>query len=194
MCLIAATQGSRVRDIGFDVADMLDRCTQSVRNAFDTDTGFSPKLPAAARGDVSLALVRLALESGKPDDLDKAGRAIRLSLIEAGPGGLPMLLPWIGFAEVELAGTAAIPSAVHGRNRPARSSSTSPSRSSMWRSNSVATRPMPSTVCVSLFASVGVPTASSNSRANPFCTSEARAQPFEVSVGFLLRHSGPEHP
>ncbi len=112
MCLIAATQGRRMTDIGFDVADMLDKCAQSVRAAFDTETGFSPKLPAAARGDVSLALVRLALESGEPEDLDKAERAIRQSLIDAGPGGLPMLLPWIGFAEVELAGTAAIPSAV----------------------------------------------------------------------------------
>ncbi len=112
MCVIAATQGGRTRDIGFEVADMLDKCAESVRAAFDTEAGFSATLPEAARGDVSLALVRLAFESGEPDEMNKAEQAIRRSLIDAGPGGLPMLLPWIGFAEVELAGTAAIPSAV----------------------------------------------------------------------------------
>ncbi len=116
MCIIAATQGERPMDLDARAEAMLDRCAQTVRAAFNMDTGFAPDLPAAARGDVALALTRLALETDAPDDLELAHGAIRRSLIDAGPGGLPMLLPWIGFAEVELAGAGAgdgeIPAAI----------------------------------------------------------------------------------
>lgn len=112
MCVIAATQGGRPQGAGFGGADLFEKCSATVRAAFNPETGFSAQLPAAARGDVSLALVRLAIESGEPEALSIAERAIRQSLIDAGPGGLPMLMPWIGFAEVELAGKEIIPSSI----------------------------------------------------------------------------------
>jgi hypothetical protein len=112
MCIIAATQGGRPRDLDARSTAMLERCADSVRAAFSVDNGFAPDLPPAARGDIALALTRLALETGNAIDREAAQSAIRRSLIDAGPGGLPMLLPWIGFAEVELAGDRPIPAAI----------------------------------------------------------------------------------
>ena len=112
MCVIAVLDRERRADDRFTMVTLFNKCAAKVRASFDPKTGFVAGLPVAARGDISLALVRLALESDALRDLDRAERAIRDALIEAGPGGLPAMLPWIGFAELELARGGPIPSAV----------------------------------------------------------------------------------
>lgn len=84
-----------------------------VRVAYDAAKDeFDAKLPEPVRGLVALALVRLSAWEGSAVTRDEASKCVRKAFQTVTPGNLSAQLPWLGWAEIELAGAKTIPAAI----------------------------------------------------------------------------------
>lgn len=85
----------------------------SVRLVYDAGKNeFDAKLPEPARGLVALAMVRLSEWAGSGVSREEAERCVRGTFLAVTPGTLAVQMPWLGWAELELAGEkGAVPSA-----------------------------------------------------------------------------------
>jgi len=83
--------------IGPELSELEARCAGAVERAFDAGS-FAPGVPPSARGLVAWAMVRL----GDP----RAERAVRRAYSGTAPERLVTQMPFLGWAELELAGDA----------------------------------------------------------------------------------------
>lgn len=85
----------------------------SVRAAYDpTKDEFDAKIPEPVRGLVALAFVRLSAWEGSGITKDDARKCVRRTFASVTPGRLSAQMPWLGWAELELAGAGEVPSLV----------------------------------------------------------------------------------
>lgn len=81
-----------------------------IKRCFDMQTGFVPGVPESGRGVLALAAVRLARVGAVKPELAEA--LVRRTIADAGASRLVAQWPWVGWAELELAGAGReIPSA-----------------------------------------------------------------------------------
>jgi len=73
---------------------------------------FDAKLPEPVRGLVALAFVRLSAWEGSAVTRNEASKCVRKAFQTITPGNLSAQLPWLGWAEIELAGEKPIPAAI----------------------------------------------------------------------------------
>jgi hypothetical protein len=116
-CIVAYLEGGR--PLAADevrMAGLLPQCVAMVDGAFDAPSGFAESVPPSARGLVAWALVRAAIDSGDQAGRAKAQAAIRAVYTSTAPEMLVGQWPWLGWAELELAGPpgfqAEVPAAV----------------------------------------------------------------------------------
>lgn len=88
---------------------LIERCSEAVRAAFDPDSGFAQTVSPGARGLVACALTRRAIHSQNPDDREIAAAAVREVYLRTEPSQLVTHMPWLGWAELDLAGRGDIP-------------------------------------------------------------------------------------
>lgn len=100
--LLVGERGVKIAPAAFDA-----QCRRTLLGAFRMDEGFSPNVPPAAHALIALALVRLADEEQagklKQEAIMLADAANRRVLSDASAGGLVGRMPWLGWAEIELA-------------------------------------------------------------------------------------------
>ncbi len=84
------------------------RAVAVIQDAWKSKDAWNTSIPPAGRALVALAMAR----SGDKQLLAAAPEAVRGLLRDTRPGELPALMPWLGWAELELSGsTGSIPSA-----------------------------------------------------------------------------------
>jgi hypothetical protein len=107
-----AGRGSVVRDpLARPVAEWM---AKSVRRAYDTNKDeFERDLPEPVRGLVALAFVRLSNWEGSGITREEARRCVRRVFATVTTAALSAQMPWLGWAELELAGPRGeVPAAV----------------------------------------------------------------------------------
>jgi hypothetical protein len=99
--------GSTVPGADADTASFAEQCRRTVHASFNMATGYDPKVAPPAQAMVALALVRMAAaEKGatlREEAVMLADAACRGVFRNATPGDLVSRMPWLGWAEVELA-------------------------------------------------------------------------------------------
>jgi len=112
--LVAAWLGARL-DVTTNAGNrpVAQFLASGVRVAYDAAKDeFDAKLPEPVRGLVALALVRLSGWDGSGVTREEASKCVRKAFQTVTPGNLSAQMPWLGWAEIELAGAKEIPSAV----------------------------------------------------------------------------------
>lgn len=88
---------------------LIERCSATVRAAFDPESGFARQINPGARGLIAYALTRRAIRSQVPEERALATAAVREVYLRTEPGQLVTHMPWLGWAELDLAGRGDIP-------------------------------------------------------------------------------------
>lgn len=114
MLVIAFAEADRAGAVIEGAADLRLRAEARITDLFDKDKGWSADLPEGARALGALALVEISARKGAPEKaIDTARSAVRGLFIDTPPQALVAQMPWLGWAEVRLAGKdAEIPAAV----------------------------------------------------------------------------------
>jgi hypothetical protein len=114
MIVVAFAEADRAGAVIEGAADLRTRAESRIADLYDKAKGWSTDLPEGARALGTLALVEIGLRKGaQPAALDAARSAVRGLFIDTPPQSLVAQMPWLGWAEVRLAGIdAEIPAAV----------------------------------------------------------------------------------
>jgi hypothetical protein len=93
-----------------ELKDALQRCSATIRDSFREVEGFSPAIPAPARGMVAWALVHLSrADMGVTPETARA--AVGGVFRQTTPSVLVSQMPWLGWAVMDLAGDGEVASA-----------------------------------------------------------------------------------
>ena len=114
MCIIAILElpGETIQEQA-DLMELLLACRKTVVEAFDVDAGFDSQVPDTAKGLIADALASLAMFSGTRSEIQTASAAVRTVFRQTNVQALPSQMPWLGWAEIKLAGPGrAIPAGV----------------------------------------------------------------------------------
>lgn len=102
MCMIALKAAERADvDLNEEVESLSAMCRQRCWASFSPEAGFDPSLPVSAYGLISYALVRTAATD---DERAIAVAAVRATYQVTPLDQLSAQMPWLGWAELELAG------------------------------------------------------------------------------------------
>jgi hypothetical protein len=112
-CVVAYLEGGRPR-AGDEVTmgGLLPQCASAVEAAFEPGAGFKESVPPAAKGLVAWALVRMALDTGNVESRSRAHEAVRAVYAGTPTELLVGQMPWLGWAELELASDGEVPAEV----------------------------------------------------------------------------------
>jgi len=106
--LLAARTVERLQSGATVDSGFASRSIAVIQNAWKSKDAWNTSIPPAGRALMALAMAR----SGDKQLLAAAPEAVRGLLRDTRPGELPALMPWLGWAELELSGPAgSIPSA-----------------------------------------------------------------------------------
>ncbi|RMH12605.1 MAG: hypothetical protein D6695_06100 [Planctomycetota bacterium] len=103
--IVALTDAGQLVPEDEQVHRMRERCVQTVLMGFDPqEQSFPPSLDPSGWGIVSLALVRLSRQDAALVSREHAEAAVRTTFRQTDPRNLVSQFPWLGWAEIELAG------------------------------------------------------------------------------------------
>ena len=120
MCVLALTELQYTQPLPDSLSDLDRHCSRAVASSIDEQGHFSDDVPGPERCLLAHALARLSRRDAGVS-MQAATAAVRGVFMDTPPGRLVSQMPWLGWAELELA-TDAVPSAVALREM----------RSTMW--------------------------------------------------------------
>lgn len=114
MIVVAFAQADRARAKLEGVAELRDRAEARITDLFEVGKGWSAELSEGARALGALALAEIASREGaSAESIAKAKAAVRGLFIDTPPQALVAQMPWLGWAEIRMAGQGGeVPSAV----------------------------------------------------------------------------------